>query len=41
MACRLFGDPAIHLILEAIEVYGIRKYLSIWNGIRISRSAPP
>lgn len=31
MACRLFGDPAIHLILEAIEVYGIRKYLSIWS----------
>ena len=31
MACRIFGDPAIHLILEAIEVYGIRKYLSIWN----------
>ena len=31
MACRVFGDPAIHLILEAIEVYGIRKYLSIWN----------
>lgn len=22
---RLFGAPAIHLILEAIEVYGVRK----------------
>lgn len=29
--CRLFGAPAIHLILEAIEVYGVRKYLSIWK----------
>ncbi len=30
-SCRLFGAPAIHLILEAIEVYGVRKYLSIWK----------
>jgi VIT1/CCC1 family predicted Fe2+/Mn2+ transporter len=29
--CRLFGAPAIHLVLEAIEVYGVRKYLSIWD----------
>jgi VIT1/CCC1 family predicted Fe2+/Mn2+ transporter len=29
--CRLFGTPAIHLVLEAIEVYGVRKYLAIWN----------
>ena len=30
-SCRLFGAPAIHLMLEAIEVYGVRKYLSIWK----------
>lgn len=29
--CRLFGDKAINLILEAIEIYGIRKYLNIWE----------
>jgi vacuolar iron transporter family protein len=29
--CRLFGAPAIHLVLEAIEIYGVRKYLSIWK----------
>jgi VIT1/CCC1 family predicted Fe2+/Mn2+ transporter len=29
--CRLFGAPAIHLVLEAIEVYGVRKYLNIWD----------
>jgi vacuolar iron transporter family protein len=29
--CRLFGAPAIHLVLEAIEVYGVRKYLRVWN----------
>lgn len=28
---RLFGAPAIHLILEAIEVYGVRKYLAVWR----------
>src|SRR5579883_1474300 len=28
VVCRLFGAPAIDLILEAIEVYGIRKYLT-------------
>src|SRR2546422_5656554 len=27
--CRLFGAPAIHLILESIEVHGVRKYLAI------------
>jgi VIT1/CCC1 family predicted Fe2+/Mn2+ transporter len=31
LACRLFGPPTIHLVLEAIEVYGVRKYLSVWN----------
>ena len=29
--CRLFGAPAIHLVLEGIEVYGVRKYLAIWD----------
>jgi vacuolar iron transporter family protein len=28
---RLLGAPVIHLMLEAIEVYGVRKYLSIWK----------
>lgn len=31
LACRLFGAPAIHLVLEAIEVYGVRKYLALWQ----------
>lgn len=30
-ACRIFGVHAIHMIVEAIEVYGIRKYLRIWR----------
>jgi vacuolar iron transporter family protein len=29
--CRVFGTPAIHLVLEAIEVYGVRKYLAVWR----------
>jgi predicted membrane protein (TIGR00267 family) len=29
-ACRLFGPGAIRLVLEAIEVHGIRKYLRVW-----------
>ncbi|MBI2094631.1 MAG: VIT1/CCC1 transporter family protein [Candidatus Omnitrophica bacterium] len=29
--CRVFGEPAVYLILEAIEIYGIRKYLTIWR----------
>jgi len=28
--CRIFGAPAIDLALEAIEVYGVRKYLQVW-----------
>jgi vacuolar iron transporter family protein len=32
--CRLFGSPAIHLVLEAIEIHGIRKYLSVWERYR-------
>lgn len=31
VVCRLFGAPAIHLILEAIEVHGVRKYLTLWE----------
>ena len=31
LTCRLFGATAVHLVLEAIEVYGVRKYLSIWE----------
>lgn len=31
LACRLFGDTAVHLSLEAIEVYGVRKYLTLWR----------
>ncbi len=30
-ACRLLGAPAIHLVLEAIEVHGVRKYLTVWR----------
>jgi VIT1/CCC1 family predicted Fe2+/Mn2+ transporter len=29
--CRVLGAPAIHLALEAIEVYGVRKYLTVWK----------
>jgi VIT1/CCC1 family predicted Fe2+/Mn2+ transporter len=29
--CRLGGAPAIRLVLEAIEVHGVRKYLAIWH----------
>ncbi len=31
LTCRLFGDTAVHLALEAIEVYGVRKYLKLWR----------
>ncbi|HEV8583479.1 MAG TPA: hypothetical protein VGT02_00760 [Methylomirabilota bacterium] len=31
LVCRLFGAPAIHIVLEAIEVHGIRKYLEVWR----------
>jgi len=31
LACRIFGSTAVHLILEAIEVHGVRKYLAIWQ----------
>lgn len=29
--CRLFGPWAVQLVLEAIEVYGVRKYLTVWE----------
>jgi VIT1/CCC1 family predicted Fe2+/Mn2+ transporter len=32
--CRLIGTPAIHLVLEAIEIHGIRKYLRVWERYR-------
>ncbi len=34
LACRLFGASAVHLVLEAIEVYGVRKYLSLWDAYK-------
>ena len=30
-ACRLFGGSAIHIVLEAIEVHGVKKYLDVWK----------
>ncbi len=32
--CRVFGAGAAHLMLEAIEVYGVRKYLSVWEAYK-------
>jgi len=29
--CRIFGATAIHIVLEAIEVHGVKKYLDVWN----------
>lgn len=31
LACRLLGPLAVQLVLEAIEVYGVRKYLALWD----------
>lgn len=31
LACRLLGTTGIHLVLEAIEVHGVRKYLTLWK----------
>lgn len=31
LVCQLFGSTAVHLVLEAIEVHGVRKYLAIWR----------
>jgi len=32
--CRLFGNGGIQVVLEAIEVHGVRKYLSVWDRYR-------
>lgn len=29
--CRIFGASAIHIVLEAIEVHGVKKYLDVWT----------
>lgn len=29
--CRLFGEKAIHIVLEGIEIYGVKKYLRLWE----------
>ncbi len=29
--CRLLGASAIHIVLEAIEVHGVKKYLDVWQ----------
>jgi predicted membrane protein (TIGR00267 family) len=34
LVCRIFGAPAVDLVLEAIEVYGVRKYLTLWERYR-------
>jgi len=34
LVCRLFGDRAIHLVLEAIEIHGVRKYLTLWEAYK-------
>ena len=34
LGARLLGSLGIEIILEAIEVYGIRKYLSVWDAYR-------
>ena len=31
LVCRVLGAPAIRLVLEAIEVHGVRKYLGVWK----------
>ncbi|MDP3769978.1 MAG: VIT1/CCC1 transporter family protein [bacterium] len=31
---RLFGERGIHLILGAIEIYGVQKYLRVWEVFR-------
>jgi predicted membrane protein (TIGR00267 family) len=32
--CRIVGPSAVLLVLEGIEVYGIRKYLTLWDTYR-------
>jgi vacuolar iron transporter family protein len=31
LVCRVLRAPGIHLVLEAIEVHGVRKYLDVWK----------
>lgn len=31
LVCRIFGERGVYLILEAIEIHGIRKYLFLWK----------
>lgn len=31
LVCKIFGSIAVHLVLEAIEVHGVRKYLALWR----------
>jgi VIT1/CCC1 family predicted Fe2+/Mn2+ transporter len=31
LVCRIFGSTDVHLVLEAIEVHGVRKYLALWR----------
>ena len=31
LLCRIGRDTGIHLTLEAVEIYGIRKYLDVWE----------
>ena len=37
LLCRVLGDRAIHLVPEAIEIYGVRKYLALWDSYRGDR----
>jgi predicted membrane protein (TIGR00267 family) len=34
--CRVFGATGIHLVLEAIEIYGVQKYLQVWENYKDS-----
>ncbi len=34
LAGRIFGEPVMHIVLDAIEIYGIRKYLAVWDQYR-------
>lgn len=31
LTCRIVGPASIHLVLEGIEIFGIRKYLRLWD----------
>lgn len=34
VVCRVVGPSAVLLVLEGIEIYGIRKYLTLWDTYR-------